>query len=111
MLSSTTIDNLKNRFRGGLLCWPSVNASGEHVAFCTSQGEASRARSVRPVSVFLTVGSNTAMNMLSKPVERCRKTSYSLNLSLVLILSESALHATSEILLNPFAKKTLSGSH
>ena len=47
-----------------------------------------------PVSVFLTGGSNTAMNMLSKPVESCRKTSSSLNLSLVLILSECALQAT-----------------
>jgi len=48
----------------------------------------------RPVSVFLTVGYNTSMNMLSKPVERCRKTSYSLNLSLVL----SALNALYKLL-------------
>src|SRR5256885_13687196 len=34
------------------------------------------------------------MNMLSKPVERCRKTSYSLNLSLVL----SALNAIYKLL-------------
>src|SRR5207249_12081905 len=34
------------------------------------------------------------MNMLSKPVERCRKTSYSLNLSLVL----SALNALYKLL-------------
>src|SRR5437763_13525393 len=47
-----------------------------------------------PVSVFLTVGYNTSMNMLSKPVERCRKTSYSLNLSLVL----SALNALYKLL-------------
>src|SRR5260370_33981505 len=47
-----------------------------------------------PVSVFLTVGYNTSMNMLSKPVERCRKTSYSLNLSLAL----SALNALYKLL-------------
>src|SRR2546422_10018459 len=40
------------------------------------------------------VGYNTSMNMLSKPVERCRKTSYSLNLSLVL----SALNALYKLL-------------
>src|SRR5260221_13548980 len=64
------------------------------ITFIVSLRASSAGKAIRPVSVFLTVGYNTSMNMLSKPVERCRKTSYSLNLSLVL----SALDALYKLL-------------
>src|SRR5260370_21284494 len=64
------------------------------ITFIVSLRASSAGKAIRPVSVFLTVGYNTSMNMLSKPVERCRKTSYSLNLSLAL----SALNALYKLL-------------
>src|SRR5712692_1102030 len=71
------------------------NCVGHSSSFLSGRGLGMAANgNFRPVSVFLTVGYNTSMNMLSKPVERCRKTSYSLNLSLVL----SALNALYKLL-------------